>query len=254
MKKKLIVANWKMNLLRSEAELLTKSILNMVSPAHLKFEIVLAPPFTNMEIVHRIINHTDISLGAQNVFWENSGAYTGEISPEMLIDIGCSWVVIGHSERRQMLGETDYDVKKKVLASLSVGLEVIICVGETFLQRSKGMTQSVLRRQVESALQDVRGDDSGNIVIAYEPIWAVGTGNNATPEEIEFAHEEIRDKLIGLFGNDSDNIRIIYGGSVKQDNINLILEPKNVSGALVGGASLDAEAFINLIEIMGESF
>jgi len=252
MRKKLIVANWKMNLLRSEAELLTKSLLNMVSPAHLQFEIVLAPPFTNMEIVHRIIDHTDLSLGAQNVFWEDSGAYTGEISPSMLIDIGCSWVIIGHSERRQILGETDYDVKKKVLASLGVGLKVIICVGETLLQRNKGMTPNVLRRQVESALEDVKGDSTEGVVVAYEPIWAVGTGNNATPEEIELAHEEIRDKLIGLFGKDADNIRIIYGGSVKQENISLILKPENVNGALVGGASLDAEAFIELIEIVGE--
>ena len=252
MRKKLIVANWKMNLLRSEAELLTKSLLNMVNPGHLKFEIVLAPPFTNMEIVHRCIDHTDLTLGAQNVFWEDAGAFTGEISPTMLIDIGCTWVIIGHSERRQILGETDYDVKKKVLASLGAGLKVIICVGETLLQRNKGMTPNVLRRQVESALEDVKGDDTDNIVVAYEPIWAVGTGNNATPEEIELAHEEIRDKLIGLFGKDADNIRIIYGGSVKQENINLILKPDNVSGALVGGASLDAEAFIQLIELVGE--
>lgn len=251
MKKKLIVANWKMNLLRGEAEFLTKSILNMVSPAHLKFEIVLASPFTNMEIVHRVINHTDISLGAQNVFWENSGAYTGEISPTMLVDIGCSWVIIGHSERRQILGETDYDVKNKVLASLGAGLKTIICVGETLIQKEKGMTPIVLKRQIESALQDVKGDNAENIVIAYEPIWAVGTGNNATSEEIEQSHKEIRDKLIELFAKDADNIRIIYGGSVNQDNINLILKAQDVKGALIGGASLNAETFINLIEIIG---
>ncbi len=251
MKKKLIVANWKMNLLREEAEFLTKSILNMVSPAHLKFEIVLAPPFTNMEIVHRVINHTDVSLGAQNVFWEDSGAYTGEISPAMLVDIGCSWVIVGHSERRQILGETDYDVRKKVLASLSAGLKTIICIGETLVQREKGMTPIVLRRQIESALQDVKGDNAENIVVAYEPIWAVGTGNNATPEEIERSHKEIRDKLIELFGKDADNIRIIYGGSVNQDNINLILKAQDAKGALIGGASLNAESFINLIEIIG---
>lgn len=251
MNKKLVVANWKMNLLRGEAELLTKSLLNMVSPALLKFEIVLAPPFTNMEIVHRVINHTDMSLGAQNVFWENSGAYTGEISPKMLVDIGCSWVIVGHSERRQILGETDYDVKKKVLASLSAGLKTIICVGETLIQREKGMTPNILRRQVESALQDVKGDSSKNIVVAYEPIWAVGTGNNATPKEIEGAHKEIRDKLIALFGKDADNIRIIYGGSVNQDNIKLILKARDVKGALIGGSSLDAESFINLIGIIG---
>jgi len=252
MKKKLIVANWKMNLLRGEAELLTKSILNMVSPAHLKFEIVIVPPFTNMEIVHRVIDHTDISLGAQNVFWENSGAYTGEISPEMLVDIGCSWVIIGHSERRQILGETDYEVKRKVLASLNAGLKVVICAGETLIQRKREMMPNVLRRQIESALKDIKGDSSQNIVIAYEPIWAIGTGNNATPGEIEEAHKEIKDKLIELFGKDADNIRIIYGGSVKKDNINLILEPEVVSGALIGGASLDAESFINLIETIGD--
>lgn len=252
MSKTLIIANWKMNLLRSDSELLTKSILNMVSPGVLKFEIVLAPPFTNLEIVHRIIDHTDLSLGAQNVFWEDSGAYTGEISPTMLRDIGCSWVILGHSERRQILGETDFEVRRKVLASLEVGLKVLVCVGETLLQRNKGMTPNVLRRQVESALQDVNNEIVKNIVIAYEPIWAVGTGNKASMLEIEVAHDEIRDKLIGLFGKDADNIRIIYGGSVNPDNIQSVLSTKNVNGTLVGGASLDADAFIQLIEKAGE--
>ena len=219
MSKTLIIANWKMNLLRSDSELLTKSILNMVSPGVLKFEIVLAPPFTNLEIVHRIIDHTDLSLGAQNVFWEDSGAYTGEISPTMLRDIGCSWVILGHSERRQILGETDYEVRKKVSASLGAGLKVLVCVGETLLQRNKGMAPNVLRRQVESALQDVNNEIAKNVVIAYEPVWAIGTGNKASMLEIEVAHDEIRDKLIGLFGKDADNIRIIYGGSVNPDNI-----------------------------------
>jgi triosephosphate isomerase len=241
-----------MNLLRSDSELLTKSILNMVSPGVLKFEIVLVPPFTNLEIVHRIIDHTDLSLGAQNVFWEDSGAFTGEISPTMLRDIGCSWVILGHSERRQILGETDFEVKKKVLACLSVGLKVVVCVGETLLQRNKGMAPNVLRRQVESALQDVNHENAKNVVIAYEPIWAIGTGNNAPVQEIEVAHDEIRDKLIGLFGKDADNIRIIYGGSVNQDNLNYILSAKNVNGALVGGVSLNADAFIQLIEKAGE--
>ena len=133
MSKSLIIANWKMNLLRSDSELLTKSILNMVNPGVLKFEIVLVPPFTNMEIVHRIIDHTDLSLGAQNVFWEDSGAYTGEISPTMLKDIGCSWVILGHSERRQILGETDFEVRRKVSAALGAGLKAVVCVGETLL-------------------------------------------------------------------------------------------------------------------------
>ena len=252
MSKTLIIANWKMNLLRSDAELVTKSILNMVNPGVLKFEIVLAPPFTNMEIVHRIIDHTDLSLGAQNVFWEDAGAYTGEISPTMLRDIGCKWVIIGHSERRQILGETDFEVRKKVLACLDAGLKVVVCVGETLLQRNKGMTPNVLRRQVESALQDVKDDNTDEIVVAYEPIWAIGTGNNATVDEIENAHDEIRDKLIGLFGKDADNIRIIYGGSVNPDNIQYVLSTKNVNGTLVGGASLDADAFIQLIEKAGE--
>ena len=252
MSKALIIANWKMNLLRSESELLTKSILNMVNPGLLKFEIVLVPPFTNMEIVHRCIDHTDLSLGAQNVFWENSGAYTGEISPPMLRDIGCSWVILGHSERRQILGETDFEVRRKVSASLGAGLKAVVCVGETLVQRNKGMTPNVLRRQVESALQDLNNESVQNIVIAYEPVWAIGTGNNASVEEIEIAHDEIRDKLIGLFGKDADNIRIIYGGSVNPDNIQFVLSAKNVNGALVGGASLDADAFIQLIEKAGE--
>jgi len=252
MSKTLIIANWKMNLLRSDSELLTKSILNMVSPGVLKFEIVLAPPFTNLEIVHRIIDHTDLSLGAQNVFWEDSGAYTGEISPTMLRDIGCSWVILGHSERRQILGETDFEVRRKVSASLEAGLKVLVCVGETLLQRNKGMAPNVLRRQVESALQDVNNEIVKNIVIAYEPVWAIGTGNNASMLEIEVAHDEIRDKLIGLFGKDADNIRIIYGGSVNPDNIQSVLSTKNVNGTLVGGASLDADAFIQLIEKAGE--
>lgn len=252
MRRRLIVANWKMNLFRTEAEILAKTLLNKLRPAVLDCDIVLVPSYTTMEIVHRCISITNITLGAQNVFWEESGSYTGEISPTMLKDIGCEWVIIGHSERRQILGETDYEVRKKVLASLDADLKVVICVGETLLQRNKGMAPNVLKRQVESALKDVKSENSSDVVIAYEPIWAIGTGNNATPEAIEEAHEQIKDKLIGLFEKDADNIRILYGGSVNENNIEEILKPKNVDGALVGGASLDADAFIKIIEIAGE--
>lgn len=252
MSKRLIIGNWKMNLLRSEAEILTKTILNKISPGVLKCEIVLVPPYTTLEIVHRIVNITDISLGAQNVFWKKEGAYTGEISPYMLKDIGCSWVIIGHSERRQILGETDIEVRRKVDASIEAGLKVIVCVGETQIQRSSGMASNVIKRQVESALQNVTNENSLKVVIAYEPIWAIGTGNNASPGEISEAHMQIREKLIGLFGKDGDNIRILYGGSVKQENISEILKTENVDGALIGGASLNAEAFIKIAEIAGE--
>lgn len=252
MRRRLIVANWKMNLFRTDAEILAKTLLNNLRPGVLDCEIVLVPPFTSMEIVNRCISITNITLGAQNVFWEESGSYTGEISPSMLKDIGCEWVIIGHSERRQVFGETDNEVRKKVLASLDADLKIIICVGETLLQRNKGMAPNVLKRQVESALKDVKNEKNLDVVIAYEPIWAIGTGNNATPEAVEEAHEHIKDKLIGLFGEDADNIRILYGGSVNENNIEEILKPKNVDGALVGGASLDAGAFIKIIEIAGE--
>lgn len=252
MSKKLIIANWKMNLLRSEAEVLAKTLLNKLSPGTLKCEIVLVPPYTSMEIVHRCISNTDITLGAQNVFWEEAGAYTGEISTEMLKDIGCKWVIIGHSERRQILGETDYEVRKKVLKALESGLKVIICIGETLIQKNKGMAPNVIKRQLESALKDVKDENASNVVIAYEPIWAIGTGNNASSDEILEAHLQIKEKLILLFGDDSDNIRIIYGGSVNKNNIEEIIKLDNVDGALVGSASLDNKSFVNITEIVGD--
>ena len=252
MSKKLIIANWKMNLLRSEAEVLAKTLLNKLSPGTLKCEVVLIPPYTSMEIVHRCISNTDFTLGAQNVFWEESGAYTGEISPSMLKDIGCKWVILGHSERRQILGETDYEVRKKVLRSIESGLKVIICIGETLIQKNKGMAPNVLKRQLESALKDVKDEDASNIVIAYEPIWAIGTGNNASAEDIVEAHLQIKEKLILLFGDDADNIRVIYGGSVNENNVEEIIKQDNVDGALVGSASLNEDRFIKITEIAGE--
>jgi len=248
----MIAGNWKMNMLRHEAKELTQNIVSGVANMKYDVDILLAPPFTSLDIVGRLIEGTKIKLSAQNVFWEDRGAYTGEISPAMLIDAGCDWTIIGHSERRGILGETDSIVRKKIKASLNDGLNVIVCVGETLQEREEGKTIKIVQSQVESALMDLELDDYSKFVIAYEPIWAIGTGKNATPEEAEYVHAAIREITGSIFGQDSELIRIIYGGSVKVDNIKELLAMKNIDGALIGGAGLNADSFVKIAKIAGE--
>lgn len=252
MKRNLIAGNWKMNMLRHEASELTQNIISGVSGLTHEIDILLAPPYTSLDIVRELINNTEIKLSAQDVFWEDRGAYTGEISPAMLIDAGCEWTIIGHSERRGILGETDSVVKKKIKASLDDGLNVIVCVGETLEQREDGKTIDIVTSQVQSALKDLELDDVARFVIAYEPIWAIGTGKNATPEEAEHVHATIREITGNIFGQDSELLRIIYGGSVNVDNIEELINMDNIDGALIGGAGLNAESFVSIVKIAGE--
>lgn len=250
MKRKLVAANWKMNMLRSEAgELLNTVTKGVRSP--LGCDVMVAPPYTSLDVAANILTGTDIELGAQDVFWELSGAYTGEISPSMLLDAGCEWVITGHSERRAIFGETDEIINRKVDVSLRTGLKVILCVGETLDQRQKNMVSEVLNRQVSSVVDNIGDKYINDIVLAYEPVWAIGTGENASSEQIEGAHKIIMDNLIAHFGKDAHNIRILYGGSVKTDNIEEILSIDNSDGVLVGGASLDASSFLKIIEYAG---
>ncbi len=243
MRKPVVAGNWKMYKTRGEAEALAKSLAGGLGNED-KVEVVLCPPFTALGTVGRTISGTKIALGAQDVFSEPEGAYTGEVSCAMLLDLGCHYVIIGHSERRQHFGETDADVNKKLKAALASGLIPIVCVGETLEERDKGETLRVLQRQVQAAFEGVPGEQESRAVIAYEPVWAIGTGRNATPEVVHEAHRFTRKQLSNRYGfGVSVETRILYGGSVKPENIAQLARVPEVDGALVGGASLKAEAF-----------
>ena len=253
MRRTLIAANWKMNMLRGEARELTRSFISNLSEVEYDFDIVLAPPYTAIDVVYDIVKDTNIMVGAQNVFWEKSGAFTGEISSEMLLDAGCEWVIIGHSERRLLLDETDDMVKRKIESAIEHGLNVIVCLGETLEEREAGKTIKNVTGQVQSALNDAKIDDPLRVVIAYEPIWAIGTGKVATPDEAEYVHGAIREITGSIFGVDgAEKMRIIYGGSVTEDNIGELLSEPNVDGALIGGASLKPNSMAKIVKIAGE--
>jgi triosephosphate isomerase (TIM) len=211
-------------------------------------EVMIAPPFTALYQVAQVLKGSSIALGAQNLHWEQQGAFTGEISSEMLVDAGCSHVIIGHSERRQFFGETDVTVNRKIRAALSANLIPVFCIGETQAQRESGDTFSVLDKQVRDGLKDFVFNELGDLIVAYEPVWAIGTGQTATREQAQEAHQFIRSLLDKLFGNSlAESIRILYGGSVKPDNVRSLMEMADVDGALVGGASLDPATFVKLI-------
>ena len=252
MRKKFVAGNWKMNMLGKEAGQLARGVAGGVTGITDEVDVVLAPPFTALRIVAEAIEGTGIGLGAQDVFWEEKGPYTGEISPAMLVDAGCEWVIIGHSERRNILHETDEMVRKKINAALAEGLKVIVCVGETLEQKEGGKTVTVVDGQVESALSGLEIRDPSRFVIAYEPIWAIGTGQNATPDEAEFVHATIREIAGKILGGIADRMRIVYGGSVTEDNITELMAEPDIDGALVGGASLRADAMTSIVLKAGE--
>ncbi len=243
MRTSFISANWKMNKTVDETTAFFKDFIPLVRDAK-GVDIVIAPPFTSLYVAASMIKGTNINLAAQNVYFEEKGAFTGEISPVMLSDIGCSHVIIGHSERRQYFAETDEVVNKKIKAAQKYGLDVIMCIGESLQERETGKTFEVLKRQVVSGLKDI---SPANIVIAYEPIWAIGTGKTATTEQAQEAHNFIRKELASLYGDASENIRILYGGSVTPENIDALMACPDVDGALVGGASLKAESFAKIV-------
>jgi len=240
-----VAGNWKMNNVTGDSVTLSKSIKTAVTQVK-GGDIVLAPPFTSLSAVYEIIKGSPVLLAAQNMFYEDKGAYTGEISPAMLKDVGCTYVIIGHSERRKYFRETDESVNLKVKKCLAAGLKPIVCVGETEEDREKGITEFIIGIQIRKALSGVEKLD--NIIVAYEPVWAIGTGKNATPIEAEEVHAFIRALLGEAYGDEVNGLRILYGGSVTPDNIGDLIDMKNIDGALIGGASLKSETFLDIIQ------
>lgn len=244
----IVAGNWKMNKKVGEALELVNNLKTLVKNIT-EVNIVVCPPFTALYPVGQAIKNTNIELGGQNCYLKESGAYTGEISPQMLIDVGCTWTILGHSERRQYFNETDTFLNQKLKYVLTTGLKVMFCVGETLEERENNLTESVLRRQIIEGLRDLRPEDLTKVVIAYEPVWAIGTGKNATPEQAQEAHAFIRTLIKKEFGEETaKNLPIQYGGSVKPENAKDLISQEDVNGFLVGGASLNAESFAQIIK------
>ena len=244
----LIAGNWKMYKTPDEsAETARQLDLHVRSVADV--DIMIAPTFTALTAVWEVVQNGPVTLGAQNLYWESEGAYTGEISAPMLKSVGCEYCIIGHSERRQYFGETDQTVNKKIQAAIKAKLKPVFCVGETEKEREAEQTFSVLDKQVQKGLEKLVLDQLNTLVIAYEPVWAIGTGKTATDDQAQQVHQYIRSLVENNFGNAlSDSIRILYGGSVKPDNIAALMKMPDIDGALVGGASLDAESFSQIVK------
>jgi triosephosphate isomerase len=248
MRKPIIAGNWKMHKTGTDAKVLAAGIVERVKDIS-KAQIVLCPPFTALGAVAEAIKGSEVELGAQNCHFEDKGAFTGEVSTAFLIDAGCKYVIIGHSERRQYFGEDDALINKKIKKAQAAGLVPIFCIGETLQERQKEQTFDVLRRQVLHGLKEVSLSDPEKLIIAYEPVWAIGTGMTATKEQAQEAHRYIRDLLAGLWGSETaEKIRIQYGGSVKPDNVAELMAQDDIDGALVGGASLEAESFAKIVK------
>ena len=248
MRKPIIAGNWKMYKTLAEAEELVNLLKRELYTVE-GVDIVLCPPFIVLSEVADMLEAGNIELGAQDMHWEAEGAWTGEVSPLMLKSAGCKYVIIGHSERRQFFGETNETVNKKVVAAFKNELIPIMCVGENLNEREKGITFDIIRQQLEAGLKDISPEDAQKLILAYEPVWAIGTGKVATPEQAQEAHKFIRDWLTKKYGaNISGVIRIQYGGSVKPDNIAGLMAKEDIDGALVGGASLKAESFSAIVK------
>jgi triosephosphate isomerase (TIM) len=246
MRRWMLAGNWKMHNTIGESAALARAILEGI-PGQMDGDIIVAPVFTALSAVYDVIKGSRIALAAQDLFFEDKGAYTGEISPTMLKDAGCEYAIIGHSERRKYFHETDDTVNAKVKKALAVGLKPIMCVGETEEEREMSITEFVVGLQVKKGLFGIERLD--DIAIAYEPVWAIGTGKNATPDQAESVHGFIRRVLSETFGDHhSEGMRILYGGSVTPDNIGQLIARKNIDGALIGGASLKSESFISIIK------
>jgi triosephosphate isomerase len=247
MRKKVIAGNWKMNNDISESQNLVSGIISGLGN-DTKCEVIVCPPFTSLSEVSTLIKNTPVKLGAQNMHYEDSGAYTGEISNSMLKSVGCECVIIGHSERRTIFGENDKMINKKINKALESGLKVIFCIGESLEQREEGNTNEVVKKQIVNGLINVTSDDLTNIIVAYEPIWAIGTGKTATPEQAQEVHFFIRGQIEKIYSKESaENLQIQYGGSVKPENAATLLSQPDIDGALVGGACLKADSFLSII-------
>lgn len=247
-RKKLIAANWKMYKTPAQAQDFLRAFLPLVD-GHTRDEIVICPPFPDLPAVVEAAAGSGIGVGGQNLHWEKEGAFTGEVSVGMLVAVGCSHVIIGHSERRQYFGETDDRVNLKVKAALEAALAPIVCVGEVLDEREAGLTEDVLRRQCARAFRALPDEKAAKLVVAYEPVWAIGTGKTATPKIAAEAHHVIRGEVAKALGNELANaLRILYGGSVKPDNAHALLSEEEIDGALVGGASLDPKSFAAIVK------
>ena len=250
MRRFLIAGNWKMNCGPEETSGLLNGIKEQCPEIPDALDVLVFPPEISLSTASKELNNSGIFLGAQNVHFEDNGAYTGEVSTQMLKEVGCDFVIVGHSERRQFFGETDKTVNAKVIKALSDDIKPVICVGESLDQRKKEVHKKMVKKQVQAALLGVEASDVTNVVIAYEPIWAIGTGETATPEQAQEMHEMIRDVIADLYDQESaDSIRILYGGSMKPHNAEELLGQRDVDGGLIGGASLKAESFSDIIDV-----
>jgi len=248
MRKKLIAANWKMYKTPDQSRDFFFHFLPLVKD-HTRDEIVVCPTYLSLDVAVQAAKGSNVAVGAQNMNWQQEGAYTGEICASMLLAIGVTHVIIGHSERRQYFGETDDTVNLKLKSALEAGLVPIVCVGEVLEEREAGLTDDVLRRQCNRAFNKISAKKASSMVVAYEPVWAIGTGKTATPEIAADAHATIRSEVEQSFGLEfADNLRILYGGSVKADNAHALMSAEGIDGALVGGASLDPVAFSKIVK------
>ncbi|NBD10805.1 MULTISPECIES: triose-phosphate isomerase [Corallococcus] len=251
-RRKIVAGNWKMNKTVPEALALVRELRGAVAGLGDKVEVVIAPPFVALQPLHVALEGAPIQLAAQNCHWESSGAFTGEISAPMLVELGCAYVIVGHSERRQFFGETDATVNKRAKAVKATGMTPIVCVGETLAEREANQTLAVVERQVRGALEGFSGADVATFVLAYEPVWAIGTGRTATTAQAQEVHAAIRSLLGRLYDEGTaQRVRIQYGGSVKPDNAAELLGQPDVDGALVGGASLKAADFVAIVKAAG---
>ena len=247
MRKKVIAGNWKMNKDLNESQNLVSGIIDGLGNEN-KCDVVVCPPFTSLNEVHSLIKNTPIKLGAQNVYYETDGAFTGEVSTGMLKSVGCDYVIIGHSERRTIFGEKDELLNKKNKKALADGLKVIFCIGESLAQREEGITNSVVEKQLQKGLDGISSEELNNIIIAYEPVWAIGTGKTATPEQAQEVHAFIRNYISQKYSKESgEGLIIQYGGSVKPDNAASLLSQPDIDGALIGGACLKVDSFLSII-------
>lgn len=249
MRRFLIAGNWKMNTTLETGSQLAQGLADQVRGRALPVDVLVCPPFPYLHAIKQVVANSGIAVGAQNCYFEAPGAFTGEIAPEMLRDVGCDYVILGHSERRHILKECDGMINRKTRAALAKGLQVVLCVGELLEEREAGRTETVLDQQMTGGLADISADDLANIVIAYEPVWAIGTGKTATPAQAEEAHAYLRNWLTTRYNESAAaRMRILYGGSVKPSNAKELLGQENVDGALVGGASLTVKDFGPIIE------
>ncbi|MBN2190019.1 MAG: triose-phosphate isomerase [Candidatus Aureabacteria bacterium] len=248
MRKPIIAGNWKLNKTVSEAVKFVSELKEKVGGIS-DVDIIVCPPFTAVSKVADVLRGSNIRVGAQDAYWEEEGAFTGEISPLMVKEAGCSYVILGHSERRAMFGDTNNTVNKKLKAVLNAGLTPIVCVGEKLEEREKGITKDIVKDHIQGSLHGLKKEEMSEVVIAYEPVWAIGTGKTATPEQAQEVHAYIRELLADLFGGGvAESVRIQYGGSIKPDNIKNLMSQKDIDGGLVGGASLKVDSFEKLVK------